>query len=183
MNVLGKAVAVSNYRSPSVLARYPELRRVFAKHLARFGNPRAAAAHCRLSHELVQEAIKADPDFASMVEQAKAEHHGGIEEAIRTRAIDGWEETKYSNLGPIGTVTRYSDTLLLAYAKRHIPEYRERATLAVSAQVEHKHAIDLTQLTTEQRVALRLLLGTSQSQRLIQVEPATHDDDLDAHRS
>jgi len=48
-----------------------------------------------------------------------------IQQAIHDRAIEGWEEPVYYKGEEIGKIRRYSDRLLLAQAKRHIPEYRD----------------------------------------------------------
>ena len=49
-----------------------------------------------------------------------------IEEAIHTRAIDGIPKGVYWQGQLVGTELQYSDTLLLAMAKRHIKEYQDR---------------------------------------------------------
>jgi hypothetical protein len=144
-----------------VLERYPELRAVFLKHLATYGNLTAAAAHVRLSQEQIDLTCRNKPWFQAEVEAAKAQHQALIERTIHQRAIDGWDEPKFNQTGIVGHVRRYSDTLLIAYARRHIPEYREGDTTLskVEGEVVHKHKVDVGQLTDEQRNALRLLLG------------------------
>ena len=112
--------------APSLLARFPELRRLFLKHLARYGNRAAAAKYCRISLTVVKDFENANPDFARQLEDAHAEHCARIEEAVYTRAIDGVEEPRFTSSGEVsGYVTKYSDQLLLAYARRHIKEYRQ----------------------------------------------------------
>lgn len=147
----------------TVLDRYPELRRLFLTHLARFGSLAAAATHIRCSVAMVKAYAERNRQFAEHMDDAINEHRGKIEQAIYERAIEGVEEPKFGNGGQIGTVRKYSDQLLLAYAKRHIPEYREgdvnRTEVNVQGTVSHEHAVDLKQLSGEQRSALRLLLG------------------------
>ena len=143
-----------------VFGRYPELRKVFLQHLARYGNKTAAAAHVRLSVEQIYVWEKKHEEFKAQVGEAMDRHRAHIEKAIHDRAIDGWEEPKYSATGLVGTVRRYSDNLLLAYAKRHIPEYREGGGVAKKVEHEHTHRIQLGDLSEHQRNALRLLLET-----------------------
>lgn len=145
----------------SVMERYPELRAVFLNHLAIYGNITAAAAHCRMSYEQVEALSRAAPWFRAEVDHAHAKHKALIEKTIHTRAIDGWEEPKFNQTGIVGHVRRFSDTLLIAYARRHIPEYREGDTTVsqVEGEVVHRHKVDVGQLTAAQRAALRLLLG------------------------
>jgi len=145
----------------SVLARYPELRRAFLKHLARFGSIAGAASYVRLSRAQVEDWAKQVPEFACEMEDALDEHRGKIEQAIYERAVEGVQEPKFNAQGVVGYTTKYSDQLLLAYAKRHIREYREGDInrTEVVGQVDHRHAVDLKELSGDQRQALRLLLG------------------------
>ena len=149
----------------SLLDRYPELRKAYLQHLARFGSASAAASFIRCSTASVRAYMERNPQFSENVENAMDEHRGKIEAAIYTRGIEGWEEPRFGANGVVGAVRKFSDPLLLAYARRHIPEYREgsvnRTELQVNAQINHQHAVDLKQLSGAQREALRLLLGDS----------------------
>ena len=162
----------------NVFARYPELRKLFLKHYARFGNQTAAAAHVRLSLEMIEVWRKRDPEFQAQVERAKEEHKASIERAIHQRAIDGWTEPRFSKEGVIGHIRRYSDSLLLAYARRHIPEYREGDTVPIRGELNHKHQhqIDVSQLSREQRAALRLLIGGREEE----TQPTSGPDEAEA---
>ena len=155
---------ITNISPPSIFDRYPEIRVLYLKHLARYGVKVAAAAHIRCSTKMVDAYASRHPDFKEQEKQALGIHAGDIEEVIRERAMEGVEEPKFSSGGKlIGYVTRFSDTLLLAYARRHIPEYREKSERSVENKhtVEVEHKVDLAELTDEQRDALRLLLGNS----------------------
>jgi hypothetical protein len=144
-----------------MLDRYPELRRVFLQHLARYGSVAAAAAHIRISTMTVKDFVERNPRFAGDFENAMDEHRGKIEKAIYERGVEGVDEPKFGAGGQIGVVRKYSDALLLAYARRHIAEYREGDVqrTVVSGAVQHEHSVDMKALSTEQRAALRLLLG------------------------
>lgn len=168
-----------------VFARYPELRALFLKHLARYGNLTAAAAHIRLSLTQVLDWRKDHPDFAADVETAMDHFRASIEGAIHTRAIDGWDEPKFTANGQIGTVRRYSDTLLIAYARRHIKEYREGDTVAGEVQHTHQHVVDVKNLTPQQRAALRVLLAEPEPEvvKQITVSPSTNGVHKNGHHS
>lgn len=164
----------------SLLLRYPELRRLFLKHYARFGNLTAAARHIRLSSETIDIFKNKHPWFAAQMEEATLAHKALIEQTIHERAIDGWLEPKFGKHGVMGHVRRYSDQLLLAYARRHIKDYREGDIVhsQVSGLVEHKHAVDAKMLTKEQRDALRLLLGPEEPEeevKQIEVKARTEE--------
>lgn len=146
-----------------MLDRYPELRREYLRHLARFGSESRAAAHIRCSTTLIRAFMEKNKQFAVHVQEALDEHRGVIEKAIYERAIEGVDEPRFNASGVVGSVKKYSDTLLLAYARRHIKEYREgdvsRTEVNVNGSVKHEHAVDVKQLSLAQRQALRLLLG------------------------
>lgn len=149
-------------KKPSILARYPELRKAFLKHYARYGSISAAATYCRISTSTATMYRDRNPEFAQAMEDALDEHRAKIERAIYERGVEGVDEPRFGASGQIGTVKRYSDQLLLAYAKRHIPEYREgdtsRVDVSVSGEVAHR--VEVKQLGADQRKALRVLLGT-----------------------
>src|SRR5205807_601275 len=63
---------------------------------------------------------------------ADAAANAHIEAEIRRRAMEGWDEPVYQQGARVGTVRKYSDTLLIFYAKRRMPEYREKQALDVN---------------------------------------------------
>lgn len=165
-----------------ILNRYPELRRIFLKHLARYGNIAAACAYIKVSPYTLDLYKQANPWFAEQMETAKEAHTALIEKTIHERAIDGWLEPKFGKFGVTGYVRKFSDQLLIAYARRHVPEYRqgEANVTTVQGTVDHVHSVKAAELAPEQRQALRLLLGTGDDDGMtpgaakkITVEPAT----------
>lgn len=60
-----------------------------------------------------------------LVDAALEMYRERIAYAIHSRAIDGWLEPVFYKGEEIGHIRRFSDRLLLAQAKRHIPEYRD----------------------------------------------------------
>jgi hypothetical protein len=156
----------------SVFERFPELRAIYLKHLARYGNKVAAAKQCRCSEFMVNQYAERHPEFHRQEREAQQEYRARIEEAIHERAIDGWLEPKYGQGGQIGTVRKFSDQLLIFHAKRHIQEYRQAEKTEVSGTVEHKHqhahrhqhTINVAHLSGKQREALRILLADEEEE-------------------
>ena len=173
-------IVPAGQRQVQFLARYPELRRLYLQHLARYGSKSGAAAYIRIGQDAVHDFASKHPWFKEQCETAEAAHKDLIEKTIHQRAIEGWDEPRFGKLGVIGKVRRFSDQLLVAYARRHIPEYREgdRTTQLVEGEVTHKHQVDARTLTPQQREALRLLLGTPEEPKeeikQITVEPSTN---------
>lgn len=163
------------------MLRYPELRRLYLEHVAKFGDLTAAAAYIRLSYETIDLFRQRHPWFGDQIEAARKGHRALIEQTIHQRAIDGWDEPRFGKFGIQGYVRRYSDQLLIAYARRHIPEYREgdvtRST--VEGEVVHKHSVDANALTPKQRDALRLLLEEGEEPE--QIKQITLEPNGNAH--
>lgn len=149
-------------RQIQFLARYPELRKLYLQHLAKYGSRSAAAAYIRVGYDAVNDFMHRNPWFRDLVKTAETAHKDLIEKTIHERAIEGWHEPRFGKTGVIGSVKRFSDQLLVIYARRHIKEYREgdRVTQTVEGEVIHKHQVDARALTPQQREAMRLLLGT-----------------------
>jgi hypothetical protein len=85
--------------------------------LACIPNPRTFFRHLSVDEcpDRKQEECEALQQFCEM-----------IEEAIQTRAINGVPKGIYWQGQLVATEFQYSDTLLLAMAKRHIREYQDR---------------------------------------------------------
>jgi hypothetical protein len=84
-----------------------------------------------------------------------------IEAEIRRRAIEGVEEPVYQQGGMVGTVRRFSDTLLIFLAKGAMPQkYRERFEHSGpnGGPIPVKRA-DLTALTEDELLQMRGLLS------------------------
>lgn len=112
-----------------------------------------AAKAASISVSYVYGRRKIDEEFEAQIEDAMGHYRDTVEEEIHRRAIEGVTEHKYHQGMPIldyeldshgqpktdddgkpivrgqAYVRRYSDTLLLAHARRHIPEYNEKRNL------------------------------------------------------
>jgi hypothetical protein len=164
----------------SAFARYPVVRETFLRHLARYGSMAAACAHVRTRRENVATFCAQHPEFQAEIEQATNEHHGAVERAIYERAVEGVDEPRFGPTGlQVGTTKKYSDQLLLAYAKRHLAEYREGdvSRVVTEGTVRHEHAVDVRRLDGNQRAALRVLLGEGEGRSLPVLGEAVSDRD------
>jgi len=99
-------------------------------YLATLSKTGTVAESCRaaqITRETVREHREKYPDFAIAEARAMDDYRDlMIEAEIRRRGIEGIEEPVFDKEGnQSGTRTKYSDTLLIFHAKRHIPEYRD----------------------------------------------------------
>lgn len=98
----------------------------------------AAAEQAEIDRTLVYYWQEHDEQFLFAYNLADKAANMHIEAEIRRRAIDGWDEPLVSAGKRLGTVRKYSDTLLIFYAKRRMPEYRDKApTLSVVLPKEY----------------------------------------------
>ncbi len=94
------------------------------------------AKHARavdVSPETVRVHRRDDSDFAEAFEVATGVYRGRLEEEILRRGVDGWDEPIFYKGAQVGVIRRFDSGLLLAHARRHIPEYRDK--LDVNAHV------------------------------------------------
>jgi len=123
--------------------------------LTRSGVIEHVLAYVKVSRPDYAAARLVDPDFADECDDAITVRNHAIEEEITRRAIDGWEEPVFamrrnadgsSEREQVGSVRKFSDALLLALAKRHIPAYRERVAVDHGGQLGVQHQISLEPL-------------------------------------
>ena len=55
-----------------------------------------------------------------------------IEAEIHRRAIEGWDIASAGK--PLGVMRKYSDVLLMFYAKKRMPEYREKQSMELTGK-------------------------------------------------
>lgn len=71
-----------------------------------------------------------DAEFAQLWDDALHEAVDGLEHEAHRRAVQGVEEPVFQGGRQVGTIRRYSDTLLLSLLKAHAPEkYRDRQSI------------------------------------------------------
>ena len=96
-------------------------RALFFEMLRKTGNVSAAAWHAGRARAQLYRLRKQDTAFAALWDDALEEAADWLElEALR-RAMDGTEEGRYFRGEMIGTITRYSDSLLMFLLKARRP--------------------------------------------------------------
>ena len=114
--------------------------RRFIRHLKKTGNLKAACESSGVSERTVYDRMKKYPEMAREVDEARAQVCQDIENEIRRRGLEGYEEPVYYQGEEVGSVTRYSDRLLEKFAKANMPErYSDKA------QVDMNHTVDLSE--------------------------------------
>lgn len=80
---------------------------------------------------------KDDPEFAAEWEAALIAGGETLEEEAVRRARDGWDEPVWYQGEQVGTVRRYSDTLMIFLLKGVMPEkYGDRQKVEMSGSVD-----------------------------------------------
>lgn len=104
-----------------------------------------------------------EPDFLRAVKVAEGLAGDRLEAEIVRRALDGWEEPVYQGGRMVGTVRKFSDTLLIFQTKKARPEYRDRHEITGKdggpIQVQ---SVDLTKLSEEQLIAVEAAAAIAQ---------------------
>lgn len=123
----------------------PDLQQRFLKLYAESGLKGKSAWAVGVHPSAVTHRAKRDPEFAQAVEDARREFMDELESRIDLRS-------------------HQSDRILEMFAKRHIPEYREKVqvegttTHTHAGEVQVTHRLEVGELSPEQLSALKVLL-------------------------
>jgi hypothetical protein len=109
-----------------------------------------AAEVAGVDRTLVYYWLEHDAEFLFAYNLADSAANMHIEAEIHRRAIEGWEEPLVSAGKRVGTVRKYSDTLLIFYAKKRMPSYREKQQLDVTSYAAVQRDPALQSLTDEE---------------------------------
>ncbi len=140
------------------------LKAAFLTAFARYGNVMRACQESGAIRRRVYDWRSTDERFGADFESARAEAVEHLENEAYRRAVEGVAEPVYQGGGQVGTVTKFSDSLLTLLLKANAPDkYRERSS------VEHtgkdggpiSYRADLTKLSDEELGALEDLIGKS----------------------
>lgn len=125
----------------------------FLSAYEKFGNVCTAAKVAGIGRRTHYDWLADDQSYAAQFEDAQQQANAAIEEAMRKRAIDGWEEPVWHKGKQCGVVRKFDSTLLIVLAKANMPEkYRENHKVEMSGKVDiHKF---LTSLTPDQMIEL-----------------------------
>lgn len=133
----------------------PRWSKAFLTTLATTGNVRLSCEAAEIDRKTAYNLRHNDQSFAADWEHAQQEAADILEQEARRRAHDGWEEPVFGSMGTgrgsgvVGTVRKYSDTLLIFLLKGAKPEmYRDRT------DVHHSGKIDVSKLSDDELRAL-----------------------------
>lgn len=87
-----------------------------------------------MSPESVRRRRMNDEEFAKACEEALQTYRETLEMEVHRRAVKGWDEPVYQKGEFVGTIRRYSDRLLELQVKRHVPEYRDKFSVAAEVK-------------------------------------------------
>ena len=103
---------------------------IFIRTLAQTGIVGRAATAAGWPRGYAYSVRAGDEEFAKLWDQAVEFATDALEEAARTRAVDGVSKPVYQQKELVGYVTEYSDTLLVQLLKAKRPnEFRENSTV------------------------------------------------------
>lgn len=106
-------------------------RRAFLKTLSTTGNVSEAARASKLSRSHAYALKLSDLDFAAEWADALESATDVLEAEARHRAVDGVQQPHFHQGKVAGSVTKYSDSLLMFLLKAHRPEkYRDKSAEA-----------------------------------------------------
>lgn len=162
-----------------LLARYPEIRALFLKRVARYGSEPAAAASLRITMDQVNRFSETYPEFAEQIEIARGQFLGKLEREAVSRAIHGVEEDVFQQGRVVGTRVRKSDRLLLALLRKADPSGYGAGDVAAKGNEPDRTAgktenaiLAVVQYSADLRSALCTLLhGAKDVPQLSQDEP------------
>lgn len=136
-----------------------EKRAQFLLKFAETGRHEESALYAGVSYETMRQWRKNHPDFALAFQAADRKYREKLRTEIERRGVHGWLEPVYSQgqraLEPVldaegrvqydgdgrvvqvpASIRKFSDSLLLALAKRQDPEFRERSEISVGSPSE-----------------------------------------------
>lgn len=133
--------------------------RLFLEEYANHANVMLAAKAAGIHRSTVYVWLENDEDFSFAYTQAKEDARDVLRAEIYRRAKEGWEEPVYQMGSYAGNVRKYSDTLLIFHSKALMPEYRDKSTVDVNANINGsiEHVRKLHALSDEELDALEQL--------------------------
>jgi hypothetical protein len=105
---------------------------IFLEEFGQHGNITMAARAAHVERKTIYRWKENSDRFLLRYNQAFEEAKDNIRHEIYRRGYEGWEESQFSAGKRMGTIRKYSDTLLIFHAKMLMPEYREKQSLEVT---------------------------------------------------
>ncbi len=114
--------------------------------------------------------LESDPDYAKAFEEAKVAATDALVAEARRRATQGVEEAVYYKGEVVGTIRKYSDTLLIFLLKGALPEvYRERYEISGGDQAIRVESDPGREKLTDE--TLRKLIALGEEFRRVKGDP------------
>ena len=135
----------------------PEKMAKFLSVLSESGNVTRAAEESDCGRQNLYRLKREDEAFSAAWEEAADIGAKRLEDEARRRAVEGWQEPVWYQGEQTGTVTKYSDTLLICLLKAHHPEKyadRSKSDVNVAGTIDVNH-----DMTPETKSALDLVFG------------------------
>ena len=123
----------------------PEKRAKFLSILAECGNVTRAAEESECGRIMLYKIKSQDEEFSAAWEEAAEIGAKRLEDEARRRAVEGWQEPVWYQGDQVGTVRKYSDTLLICLLKAHHPEKyadRQKSETVLDATVQGSVSLD-----------------------------------------
>jgi hypothetical protein len=136
-------------------------KRAFLAAYAETGNVTKAAQAADIDRSTHYGWLKDDKDYAEAFKHADEEAGDTLEAEARRRAVEGIEEPVFHQGMVVGTIRKYSDTLLIYLLNGSKPEkYKQRVHSDVTAKVDATvtQKPDLSKLSDEELMQLEQLL-------------------------
>lgn len=115
-----------------------EAQDAFLKAYEKTANILTAAEQVGIDRTLVYYWLEHDEQFGFAYNLADKAANMRIEAEIHRRGVEGYQEPVWQMGQYCGQITKYSDTLLIFYAKRRMPEYRD------TQNINHSGSIDIS---------------------------------------
>lgn len=153
-------------KRPVAFADDPDRQELYLFHLAGGTNEvwpgwSGAAQLAGVSYSTVVAHRKRDPEFSDREQAAYELYRDRLRREIDRRGRRGVLKGVYHQGARCGHERQYSDRLLLAQAKAHLPEFKEKSELDVNVS----GSMDLGELSKESRALLREILRKEAKRR------------------
>ncbi|HAG99428.1 MAG TPA: hypothetical protein DCL75_11385 [Ktedonobacter sp.] len=102
---------------------------------AKNANVLLSAKTAKVHRSTVYEWLEKSEEFSILYHQAEMDANDAVRAEIDRRGRQGWLEPVYQGGAKVGTIRKYSDTLLVFLARSRMPEYRDASKLSIDAQV------------------------------------------------
>ena len=140
----------------------PEKRAKFLGILSECGNVTRAAEESGCGRIMLYKIKREDEAFSAEWETAADIGAKRLEDEARRRAVEGWQDPVWHQGQQVGTVRKYSDTLLICLLKAHHPEKyadRQKTDTTVSGNV----SMDVSVISPEIASAIGFLFPPEES--------------------